>query len=137
MNSNFISAVNYRGHRNPPNPSVPISMALKDLNIVRAKVKYVDLERFVMTYEAFFTSEIITDVPIAMPFARPFRFISGVPEINSVVILAKAEKSYFPIAYLPVYSYAVQPQFVKSWPELCRLKIMTHFISTEVLDLEK
>ena len=122
MNNGMLNAATYRGPRRPEDHSIPIGLRKRDSTLVRAKVKYVDLERLTMTCETFFTHEIIMDIGIAMPYAGPMSFISSVPEENSVVILAKVMETYFPIAYLPTYSFALQQDYIKSWPESVQAK---------------
>lgn len=118
--SDFESIINSlgTGYKLPEGLSVPVSMQAKDLTFVRAIVKYVDLERFTMTCDVQYkTKDVITEIPIAMPFAGISSFISGMPEKGSIVILMALDNIYFPIAYLPTYMYALEQKQIQMWPD--------------------
>jgi hypothetical protein len=113
-----LKSLKHTGYRQPENISIPPSFERKDLTLVRGIVKYVDLERFAMTCDILFTKDVAHDVPIAMPFAGPSSFISGMPEKGSMVILAKVQDVYFPIAYFPSYAFALDQKHINVWPDV-------------------
>lgn len=117
MNENFIKALKTSGYKTPPDASVPLGIKKTDINIVAAEVKIVDTERQTFTADVFFSDSTIQNVTIAQPFAGPSSFISGMPEIGSVVLIGIMENFSYLIGYLPAYVYALDQKHVKLWPD--------------------
>ena len=116
----FEKLINHLSHRYryPDKASIPPSFKEKDLTLVRGIVRYIDLERFIMTCDILFTNDTANEIPIAMPFASPSSYISGMPEKNTMVILAKVQDNYFPIAYIPSYNFSLEQKYINPWPDV-------------------
>ena len=105
------------GYRHPSVNSIPDSVKKKDNTVVRGRVVYIDHARMVMTCELLHNGDIVTDIPIAMPFASNSAYISGMPEKRSVAVLILSQGTYIPVAYLPSYVYALEQKHINVWPD--------------------
>lgn len=122
MNKSFVDALKPNKHKISPEATVPLGIRKTQDNIVAGEVKYVDIERQVFTADIFFTDRTIQDILIAQPFAGPSSFISGMPEVGSIVLINVSDNFSYLVGYIPAYLYSCDQKHIKLWPNTAKQK---------------
>jgi len=112
------SSINLPGRQIAPNENPSFSaMKPQDITFLVGDIKSVDIDRqkIIVDFRDNYGSGIAID--ITQPFFGTNSFIQATPQVNSIVLVANRNGDYFPIAYLPSYSFGLEGKNVKVWAD--------------------
>jgi len=121
INSNtgqeFKDLFSTQGRYIPEGDNAPMGLRPKDLKIVLATVTQYDSRKNTIHVNRFNGQGPVFNVSLTQPFSGTNSYITGIPDVGSVVVLGDIMGKYYPLAYLPIYEAGLEAKYIKKWKD--------------------
>lgn len=113
----IADAFKVHGRQVPEGAKPPEGMRARDLRFVLGTVIHYDSRKHQITVSLFDGEGDKLNIPVSQPFAGTNSYIAGMPDIGSVVILARVQDVYILMGYYPTYEASLRGTYIKKWKD--------------------